>query len=210
MKTTNSPLKLLLSIVGMVLLISACASQDAELIHCSQREGDSEVQRGCGDSVYKEPDNWKESATILPPLPKAENLRPIDAIQASDKYEYLIDRASVVRGSDDVIRYTVVLRAASGLENIFYEGLRCSTNTVRTLGYAGSNNRFRPATNAAWTPLATFGVRGYQYYLESEIMCGEAGFARDADDVVKALDSQFTSGGVRIQGACDGPICDEK
>ena len=210
MKTTNSPIKLLLSIAGMALLISACASQDAELIQCSQREGDAEVQRGCDDSVYKEPDGWKESATILPPLPKADNLRPIDAIQASDKYEYLIDRTSIVRGSDDVIRYTVVLRAASGLENVFYEGLRCSTNTVRTFAYVGSNGRFIPATSKVWTPLATFGVRGYQYYLESEIMCGEAGFALDVDEVVKALDSQFTSGGVRIQGACDGPICDEQ
>lgn len=210
MKTTNLPSKQLLSIVGMVLLISACASQDAEMIHCSQREGDREVRRGCDDSVYKEPDSWKESVTVLPPLPKAENLRPIDARQASEKFEYLIDRASIVRGADDVMRYTIVLRSASGLENVFHEGLRCATNTVRNLGYAGSNGRFRPATSEVWLPLATFGARGYQYYLESKIMCGKAGFARDADEAVKALDAQFTSGGVRIQGACDGPICEEK
>jgi hypothetical protein len=153
--------------------------------------------------VYQEPDRWKESATVLPSLPEAGNLRPIDAAQASDKYEYLIDRASIVRGTDDVMRYTVVLRAASGLENIFFEGLRCSTNTVRTLGYA-ANGRFRPSTSNTWVPLASSGARGYQGYLEREIMCGEAGFARDADEAVEALDSQFTSGGVRIEAACDG------
>ena len=36
-----------------------------------------------------------------------------------------VDRASVSHGKDGVMRYTVVVRSASGASSVFHEGLRC-------------------------------------------------------------------------------------
>ena len=118
-----------------------------------------EAQQGCGEvndydggcksqTSYYEENKWRESSSELPPLPEDSNLRPIDASAADSRYEYLLDSASIARGSDDVMRYTVVVVSPNGARNVFHEGLRCLTDEVKTYAYASNQGRFRRSTSA--------------------------------------------------------------
>src|SRR5450631_3218972 len=62
----------------------------------------------------------------LPAMPKAENLLPFEAGAASSN-RFFIDAQSILVGDDGIVRYTLVIRSASGAENVSYEGMRCET-----------------------------------------------------------------------------------
>ncbi len=62
----------------------------------------------------------------LPPLPKPENLLPFEASAATSN-RFFIDANSILIGDDGIVRYTLVVKSASGAENISYEGIRCET-----------------------------------------------------------------------------------
>ena len=142
----------------------------------------------------------------LPGLPSSDDLVMLDAPGGKLGYEYLLDRKSVNRGSDDVMRYTVVIRSPTGTENVFFEGIRCETDQVRTYAYASSGGTFVPV-NSDWGPIAARGARGYQDYLLERVVCDpRTGFAWDADKVEEALSAQYTSGGVRIERFCGNQV----
>ena len=199
MKITISRPNRFLLCVCIALLISACSANNGDLVRCTENP---DIDDGCG--AYKGPDEpqWKEATVALPPLPKVENLRPIDAFEASKNYDYLLDRASISRSSDGVMRYSVVVRSASGKENAFHEGIRCLTSEARTFAYASTTGVFVSSASGAWKPVADSGVRGYQSYLAHVIMCDRHGYEWTAAKAVAALDAQFTADGVRIEREC--------
>jgi hypothetical protein len=201
MMNTISSLKNSLLSAGVALLLSACASSSSndEMVRCNENP---DIDTRCGMHNPADDPEWKEAKTVLPPLPSAENLRPIDAFEAKRGYEYLLDRASIVAGSDGVMRYTMVVRSTTGKAQMFHEGLRCQTSQVRTYAYASSSGGFRASSSTRWKPAAHSGGRGYQAYLENVIMCDHNGWAWSADKAIEALDAQFTTGGVRIERAC--------
>jgi hypothetical protein len=156
----------------------------------------------CAQATTRWDPEWKEGQTRLPPPPSADDLAPIDAPRAADGYAFFIDRRSVSRGSDGVMRYTVVVESRTGARNVFHEGLRCLTDEVRTYAYATRRGPFRRAGNATWRRIATDGPRGYQDYLANVIMCDRQGYAWDADKALRALSAQYTAGGVLIERSC--------
>jgi hypothetical protein len=70
-----------------------------------------------------------ESVKMLPAFPKRENLIEFTVSAASD-FRFFVDAASL-SVSDGAVRYTIVARSPSGVENIAYEGLRCDTRQYR-------------------------------------------------------------------------------
>jgi hypothetical protein len=58
-----------------------------------------------------------------------------------------IDPATVAVGTDGVVRYVVVMRNGSGSTNASYEGIRCTTDEVKT--YARTNSA------GSWIAIAT-------------------------------------------------------
>ncbi|MFT5174528.1 MAG: hypothetical protein ACI8W7_002715 [Gammaproteobacteria bacterium] len=199
MTITNSRYNRLLLSVCIALFVGACGSTNSDLVRCNENP---DIDNGCG--AYKGPDEpeWKETTFALPPLPRAEDLRSIDAFEANKNYDYLLDRASISGGSDGVMRYSVVVRSPSGKQNIFHEGIRCLTTEARTLAYASTTGVFVRSTSSAWKTAADSGVRGYQSYLAHVIMCDRHGHEWTADKAVAALDAQFTADGVRVEREC--------
>lgn len=185
----------------LILLLAGCASLQDDSVDsgCAGRV-DADSRPECASTRWSEA--WKESQTMLPPAPQDEDLLPIEAPRAHPGYDYFIDRKSISRGADGVMRYTVVARSPSGTRNAFHEGLRCFDDTVRTYGFASSDGVLRATTTDQWRPLAHRGSRGYQEYLGNVIMCDRQGYAWDPDKAVKALTSQYTAGGVRIERQC--------
>jgi hypothetical protein len=194
------PIAVLASV--LVLLLAGCASSQEEVVdsRCAGRV-DADRRPECASSA-RWSEEWKESRTMLPPAPQDDDLVPIEAPRAQAGYDYFIDRKSISRGADGVMRYTVVARSPSGTRNSFHEGLRCFDDTVRTYGFASSDGVLKAITTDQWRPLANDGSRGYQDYLGNVIMCDRQGYAWDPDKAVKALTSQYTAGGVRIERPC--------
>lgn len=200
MKLSFLPSRRVALSLSVALVISACAStDDDELVRCREHP---EIYSECGEYNIKDEPEWKEATSDLPPLPEEQNLAPIDAFEAREDFDYFVDRASIALGSDEVMRYSVVLRSKTGKVNVFHEGIRCATSQARTYAYASSGGEFRRSANARWKlPLAS-GARGYQAYLANVIMCDRQGHAWQPSRAIAALDAQYTAGGVRIERHC--------
>jgi hypothetical protein len=93
---------------------------------------------GCGaqkalkgfDREFDSDKTWAELQVQLPAYPEAENLLPFDAGPASNNLHY-IDAPSITVGADRIVRYTLVIKSATGAMNVTYEGMRCATDGVR-------------------------------------------------------------------------------
>ena len=67
---------------------------------------------------------FKEAEAPLPPPPKDGDLIPF-TVGDSGNFKFAVDARSISVGSDNVVRYTVVITSASGARNVSYEGMRC-------------------------------------------------------------------------------------
>jgi len=87
----------------------------------------------------------EEGMKMLPAFPKAENLIEFQVSAATD-FRFFVDAGSV-SVQDGVVRYTIVARSGSGVDNVAYEALRCETGQYRM--YAAG----RP--DGTWAPRLT-------------------------------------------------------
>ena len=117
---------------------------------------------------YAEP--WKESEAVLPDAPADENLTALISDRFADEYEYVIDRNSVSLQSDLVFRYTVVIRAPTGVSNGFYEGINCETRSYKTYGIL-TENGFQKTLSSSWKPMPKTGLTIFRSVLLDEFVC---------------------------------------
>ena len=68
----------------------------------------------------------KQSREEVVPPPRLERARLVELqLDGESEFRYLVDAASVSVGADRIVRYVLVARSASGVENVSFEGLRC-------------------------------------------------------------------------------------
>ncbi len=151
-------------------------------------------------SYYEEA--WKESNVVIPPVSAASEFQELAVADASPLYRYYLAQDSISRGANGVMRYTVAVVSKTGVRNIFYEGLRCATDEVKTYAYATNRGAFRRSGQSKWRPIANKGIRAYQDFLVNVVICGTHGFAWDADKARQALLDQVTKNGLRQDSGC--------
>jgi hypothetical protein len=61
-----------------------------------------------------------------------------------------IDPRTIRIGNDSIVRYVAVMRNRSGTVNAFYEGLRCTTDEVKTYARAGSSGTWSLVNKPEW------------------------------------------------------------
>ena len=103
------------------------------------------------DSEY-EVKPWVEMEFQLPKFPSKESLLPFQ-ISAKKDTRYFVDGDSLTVGSDDVIRYVLVIVSSSGAQNISYEGLRCATAERRLYAFGRSDKTWSKARNNQWVKI---------------------------------------------------------
>ena len=131
---------------------------------------------------------WSESDQIaLPEAPQKGDLVRLDSELTDGRYEYFIDRASVSMGSDQVLRYTVVLQSDTGARNVFYEGIRCATSEFKTYAYATQSGEFKLMTSASWRKLSTTNPYDYRRLLAQRYICDRDGWPLDEKQVQKRI-----------------------
>jgi len=149
----------------------------------------------CAEAEYEGP--WKELDVPVPAVAKDSDFKRLAVTEADSRYQYFLAESSITLGTDEVMRYTVAVVSGNGARNVFYEGLRCYTDEIKTYAYASNGGTFRPAANTRWRPVANKGVRAYQDYLTKGIICDPDGYAWAAQKARRALRRQINPGAFR-------------
>ena len=112
--------------------------------------------------------DWKEAGVKLPAYPKAEDLVEF-FVSGATNFRFYIDPASVAPAPDGVVRYTLVARSPSGVTNVSYEGIRCTTNSYKT--YAFGNDGRWSASESEWRAIEPRSVMRWHLELRSAYFC---------------------------------------
>jgi hypothetical protein len=99
-------------------------------------------------------------------------------------FRYFLDAASVSVGADRIVRYTLVARSPSGVENISFEGLRCPGEyRIYAVGRPDGGWGGRPS---AWRAVPR-DERAGQRALSKRYFCPGRAAIRSAEEGVGAL-----------------------
>jgi hypothetical protein len=146
------------------------------------------AERGMPEDIGGVPEEkvFKEDALNLPPYPAEAALiefRP----RGYSKNRFYIDRDSVSLGADRVVRYTVVIKSASGVANVSYEGMRCKTSEYKMYAYGTRNGSWSNAREPKWQDVGST-AGNYHYSLWVDYLCdSEAVRGRNATDLIVNL-----------------------
>ncbi len=158
--------------------------------------GDVWDKWGSHKQEYQENENiedyvWKEGRSQLPEYPQDSDLAVIMGPAAYRNYKYLIDIKTLAVGTDDVVRYSIVIRSSSGSDNVMFEGLRCSTHQMINYAYGytdmNNNKKFREKNNTSWKPLRSDGVMGYSSILAMDYFCDHSGVTLKRHEIIQNI-----------------------
>jgi hypothetical protein len=100
-------------------------------------------------SSMENPD-WKESEVPPPPAFDLGKLQTFE-VASNPTMVYGVDPATIsISKSDSVVRYVIVATSPSGVRNVMYEALHCSTGEVKTYARYVPDGRWQPVANAQW------------------------------------------------------------
>lgn len=122
------------------------------------------------DREYEADKPWVEVAAQLPAAPRDADLLEF-SVSAVAPHRYYVDPASISVGADRVVRYTVVIRAAGGARNVFFEGLRCETAERRLYAVGQPDGSWTRARDPDWRPIGLTSGREYRKALYEDIFC---------------------------------------
>ena len=118
---------------------------------------------GYGDNV------WKEMGITPPAYPAAAGLIKFPSSWTTSTV--LIDGATLTIGSDNVVRYTLVIKTAGGAENVTYEGLRCETGQIRVYAFGRRDQTWVPARVSEWKPVQDTRINRHHFEFWRDVFC---------------------------------------
>jgi len=161
----------------LVVAFLACAALLAQTAAFAQARSDWEREQ--------EKHNWRDSEVLLPKFPRTEDLIEF-AVSSAGTFRFFLDRASLSVSSDGVIRYTLLARSPSDVDNVSYEGIRCATGEYRVyaIGHRDGawSRRERP-----WQRIEPKSVKRWHHALQREYFCPQALPITSAAEGVDAL-----------------------
>ena len=146
---------------ALQLLLACCAL--LPIVTAAQPRPDLEEEAG-----EKKP--WVELAVKLPPFFKPENLLQFEPSAASSNRFY-IDPESIAIGGDGAVRYTLVVRSASGAENVSYEGIRCETREQKYYAFGRRDGTWSNARSSEWRRIEYKEINRQHAVLYADYFC---------------------------------------
>ena len=146
---------------------------------------------------YIEDEPWKEGGSALPSFPRDENLVDLRLDYPGSRFSYFLDSESLKLGDDGVVRYTLLIRSASGGSNVMFEGMLCNDKAYKTYGYGTGKGKFQVARNPKWRPIRESGSKPYRYDMWKQYFCfaeNELG-SRDREEILRAIKYPKNTGG---------------
>lgn len=134
-----------------------------------------------------EPAAAPEPEVPLPAYPQEKSLMQFDVGQANPN-KFFVDTASIAPSGDGIVRYVVLIRTPSGIDNVSFEGLRCATEERRVYAIGRKDGTWSRLRNSAWGDLEKSDTRNrHQRVLAERYFC-EGGIAiRSQAEGVTAL-----------------------
>lgn len=149
------------------------------------------------------------------PVPKYEEAAPVEAEVRLPAYpeertllrfptswtthQIALDEAALAVGNDGVVRFTLVVKSASGAENVSHEGIRCETGERRVYAYGrrgAAGGVWSAARNAAWLPIHDRGINRYYFEFWRDVFCD----GKLAETKKTIVDNLRAGGRTRSQG----------
>lgn len=153
----------------------------AALPACSQS---SRLNRPQDDGVDGKP--WEIQQAQLPGYPKQENLIQI-YVSATTTFRFFVDLASISVTKEGPIRYTMVARSPSSVENLSYEAIRCETLERKLYALGRSDGTWSKARNPEWLPINEGQANRQHAALAADFFCPQGVRVRTTDDALRAL-----------------------
>ena len=138
------------------------------------------------DRDFEQDKPWVEVAAQLPAFPKPENLIEFN-VSAVTPHRHYVDAKSISVGSDNVVRYTVVIDTAGGARNVSFEGLRCESGERRLYAYGHADGTWSRARNAGWESIKLRSLLSYQKALFEDHFCPNGIRVRDGLEAAQNL-----------------------
>jgi len=129
---------------------------------------------------------WQEVEAALPAPPQEANLLPIEVDQLTQNRFY-VDDASLAYGSDDVIRYTMVVVSPAGARNVSFEGMRCKTAERRIYAFGRVDGSWSKARSNAWVRIEGGNINRHHAALYRDYFCSTGGTVMDTEAARRAL-----------------------
>jgi len=162
----------------LIVFVGACASS----------EPPSESTRRSNDAVSTaQPKGaWSEVNSPLPPYPQAENLAEFQIVGGTS-FKFFADLTSVRVDADSVVRYTVVARSASGIENVSFEGIHCESREYKVYAFGSIDGVWMPARNPQWQSIRSTSKNDLRNSLHHYYLCPKGIPPKNAQVVVEVL-----------------------
>ena len=141
---------------------------------------------GWAPAYSGQPDVWQELEVELPAYPVKDNLLEVDAGTEGLQYTVYLDKASLVKSDDNVVRYTVVFISSTGVWNVNYEGLHCGERAWRRYAY-GFDGQWMSLGDTPWQPVAASGFNRYQNIFYTWLMCPPGKPLTSVDDILRRM-----------------------
>jgi hypothetical protein len=138
---------------------------------------DDDVYGEEGWAKFKEGRKWQEQEVVLPAYPRADDLIEVSLSLVDFPFTLWIDSASLDVGADRVVRYTGILRSEAGVDNVFFEGIRCEKKEYQRYAY-GSGGEFRPLQQPQWRSIRAVGQDRFRAVLVDGLLCPLPGYDR--------------------------------
>jgi hypothetical protein len=120
--------------------------------------------------VEGEQQAWQEEQGELPPYPEKGNLLEVDAGTEGLQYTVYLDKPSLVKRDDGVVRYTVILVSSTGVWNVSNEGLHCGEKMFRRYAY-GVDDKWQAMADSPWRVLRGKGANRYRMIFYNKFIC---------------------------------------
>jgi hypothetical protein len=125
-----------------------------------------------------------EEALALPAYPRTGQLIEF-FVAATSEFRFFIDPASLSVGSDGVVRYVLIARSPAGVDNVSFEGMRCTSAEVRT--YALGRGGAWTGKPGAWRSIEPRSVQRWHNALYREYFCPQKEPIASAREGIDAL-----------------------
>lgn len=132
------------------------------------------------------PRQWQELEVQFPKPPVRENLLPLYVSAATDN-KFYIDGSTLSVGTDQVIRYVMVVETPGGVRNVTFEGMRCEWKSRRIYGSGRPDGSWSKARNSEWVRILDAYANRQHAALFLEYFCPFGNSVRTAAEARNAL-----------------------
>jgi hypothetical protein len=157
---------------GFLLLLAACGASGPK----------SEWERA-NEEKLPAAEQQRDGQPAFPPPHRGELLEFF--VAATSEFRFFVDAATLSVSNDGIVRYVLVARSPSGVENVTFEGMRCTSNEVRI--YALGRDGAWVGRPTDWRPITPRSVSRWHNELFRNYFCPQREPIVSAQEGVWAL-----------------------